>query len=414
MNSAPATGFASSGRALCDARSTPASRGCRTGLQPVAQVRDWFNEFVPERRPSFAVLGPASPVSPLVFPVDLFNEERERMRFPNPRTLLLAASAAACALPAIAQQVQIGGQIRLTVNRIETGDKAAVHELRDNASRLHFRGTEDLGGGLKAQFGLELGYSADTGEMGTPAYRHSYVALAGGFGSVALGRLDSGNPTGSPLYSQVTAITSFAPNDAGATAIGTSMLNARNRTSNSIGYRSPRLGGAELMARYYLRGAATGTEAEDDARSLDLGVLYRGGPLVAAIGYARDDRSGGLKNNELDDKWQAGVRIKAGPVAPYVLVGEDRFRNSASTRRKVRFGIVGLEAAVGLHKLVLNYLQRDVQASPQGDRKRWQAAWMYALSKRTELQAFYDNDGIDSTKTKVRVRALGAGIKHVF
>ena len=49
-----------------------------------------------------------------------------------------------------------------------------------------------------------------------------------------------------------------------------------------------------------------------------------------------------------------------------------------------------------------------------GERKRWQAAWMYALSKRTELQAFYDNDGIDSSRSNVRVKALGAGIKHVF
>jgi hypothetical protein len=55
-----------------------------------------------------------------------------------------------------------------------------------------------------------------------------------------------------------------------------------------------------------------------------------------------------------------------------------------------------------------------VQSNLRGQRKRWQAAWLYALSKRTELQAFYDNDGIDSSRTNVKVKALGAGIKHVF
>ncbi|NRF70264.1 porin [Aquincola sp. S2] len=322
----------------------------------------------------------------------------------------------AAALPAIApaQSVQVGGQIRLSVNRVQTGDQGAVHELRDNASRLSFRGTEDLGGGLRAQFGLEMGFNADSGELTAPAYRYSYVGLGGGFGTLALGRLDSGNPTGSPLYSQVTAITSFAANDAGATAIGTTMLNARNRTSNSIGYRSPAFGGAELMARYYWRGAGTATEAEDDARSLDLGVLVRAGPVIAALGYAKDSRAGGLKANEFDDKWQAGVRYDGGAIEPYVLFGVDRYRNTASTRRDVKYAIVGALYRAGQHSLVLNLLQRDVQANRSGDRRRVQAAWLYALSKRSELQAFADSDGIDSTKSNVRVRALGAGIKHVF
>ena len=336
------------------------------------------------------------------------------MQYPIPRALLLAAITAACGSSAWAQQVQVGGQVRLSVNSVRTGSAGRVTSLVDNASRLSFRGTEDLGGGLKALFGLEFGYGADTGMLGSPAYRHSHVGLSGAFGTVALGRLDSGNPTGSPIYSQVTAIATFAPNDAGATAIGTSMLNARNRSSNSIGYRSPRVAGAELMARYYLRGEGTATEAEDDARSLDLGVLYRAGPVVAGVAFAKDARSGGLRNNELDDKWQIGARVKLGPVQPYALVGEDRYRNTATSRRTVRYALVGAEYGLGAHKLVLNLLQRDVQANLRGQRKRWQAAWLYALSKRTELQAFCDRDGVDSSRSNVRVKALGAGIKHVF
>ena len=336
------------------------------------------------------------------------------MKYPIPRALLLAASIAACASSTWAQQVQVGGQVRLSVNSVRTGNTGSVTSLTDNASRLSFRAAEDLGGGLKALFGLEFGYSADTGTLGTPAFRYSYAGLSGGFGTVALGRLDSGNPTGSPIYSQVTTITTFAANDAGATAIGTSMLNARNRTSNSLGYRSPSLGGAELMARYYLRGEGTATEAEDDARSLDLGLLYRAGPVVAGVAYGKDSRTGGLRSNEFDDKWQAGVRVKLGPVQPYALVGEDRFRNTATSRRTVRYALVGAEYELGAHTLVLNLMQRDVQTNLRGERKRWQAAWLYALSKRTELQAFYDNDGIDSTRSNVRVKALGAGIKHSF
>ena len=318
--------------------------------------------------------------------------------------------------PAAAQNVLVYGQVRLTANQIKTGSASGVEELRDNASRLGFRGSEDLGEGLAALFGLELGLNADTGAQAdaASAYRHSYVALRGGWGTLALGRLDSANPTGSPLYSQVTAITSFAPNDAGATAIGTSMLNARNRTSNSIGYITPRVGGVDLRVRGYLRGAGTATEAEDAARSLDVGLNYADGALKAALGGAKDARSGGLADNEFDTKWQAGLAYDFGVLEAYALVGQDRFRNTATTRRNVDYGIVGAAFRLGPHKLVLNLLQRDVQRSLAGVRKRQQLGWQYALSKRTELQAFVDHDGVDSSKTDVKVRAIGAGIRHDF
>ena len=34
--------------------------------------------------------------------------------------------------------------------------------------------------------------------------------------------------------------------------------------------------------------------------------------------------------------------------------------------------------------------------------------------RRTDLQAFYDRDGIDSSRSNVRVRAIGMGIRHNF
>jgi len=320
--------------------------------------------------------------------------------------------------PATAQegQVQVYGQIRLTANSVKTGDQSDTKELRDNASRLGFRGREDLGSGLFAMWGLEMGYGADTGSFADAAapYRHSYVALKGPWGALALGRLDSANPTGSPLYSQVTAITSFAANDAGATAIGTSMLSARNRTSNSIGYASPKIGSFDVRMRGYLRGAGTAAEPEQAARSLDVGINHAEGPVTAGLGWARDERSGGLAANEFDSKWQAGVLYDFGVVDAYVLGGRDHFRNTAATRADVDFSIVGISTSAGPHKGVFNVLRRDVQASLTGVRKRQQVGYQYALSKRTELQAFADHDDVDSSKAGVKVRAVGAGIRHDF
>ena len=65
-------------------------------------------------------------------------------------------------------------------------------------SRLGFRGTEDLGGGLAAIFALETGILLDTGgnaqgqvfanQNGLVFGRQDYVGLTGGFGAVTAGR----------------------------------------------------------------------------------------------------------------------------------------------------------------------------------------------------------------------------------
>ncbi len=337
------------------------------------------------------------------------------MKLRTPLALTALVGLALASTASMAQNVTVYGRIATTANQVQTGNASKLHELRDNASRLGFRGVEDLGGGLQALFGLEMGLSVDTGAQNDPFYRNSYVALRGGWGTVALGRLDSANPTGSPLYSQITALTSFAPNDAGATATSTSMQNARNRTSNSIGYISPTWSGFNLRARHYLRGAGTATDPEDAARSTDLGLNYQTGKLKAALGFAKDTRRGGLINNEFEDKWQAGLNYEVlSGLELYALGGVDRYKNTSTRRRDVQYTIVGTTYTQGAHKLVLNLMHRDVQTSLTGDRKRTQLSYQYFLSKRTDLQAFYDNDGIDSSRSNVRVRAIGAGVRHNF
>ena len=58
-----------------------------------------------------------------------------------------------------------------------------------NTSRWGFRGTEELGGGLKAVFGLEGGILLDTGNADGPLFkRQAFVGLDGSWGRVVIGR----------------------------------------------------------------------------------------------------------------------------------------------------------------------------------------------------------------------------------
>jgi predicted porin len=334
------------------------------------------------------------------------------MKLKTKLSLIAAASLTLLAAQSQAQGVNVYGRMVMSANQVETGTTNKVNELRDNASRLGFRGTEDLGGGMSAMYGLEMGISADSGVFTSPLFRNSYVGLRGGWGTMAMGRLDSANPTGSPIYSQITSLSHFAPNDAGATASSTSMQNARNRTSDSIGYASPKMGDFIFRARTYLRGTAA---AEDSAKGSDFGLDYQSGAIKAAIGYSKDSRVGGFSNNDFKEKWQLGVNYKIDKDWDvYAIGGIDTYKNTSTTRSDVNYTQVGSSYTVGKHKIVLNTFQRDVQASLTGVRKKNQLSYQYFLSKQTDLQAFIDKDSVDSSKTNVQVRAIGLGIRQNF
>lgn len=325
----------------------------------------------------------------------------------------MALALAAFCMHASANQIY--GRVATSVNTTKGGPTQT--SMVDNGSRLGFRGAESLGSGLKALFGVELGFDASSGAMLTPAARMSYVGLSGGFGTLAIGRLYSSNPTGSPIFSQASAIVSFAPNDSGATQIGPSMLNARNRVSNAIGFVSPALGPVVLRARYYLRGTAAAPNDENvtnQGRSLDLGLNYAAGRVRAGIAYGRDSRLGGLNSNEMEHKWQAGLRYDFGAIEPYVLMGREWYLNTATSRHTLDYWVVGGKLSAGAHAFVLNVMSRDIQASRTAVRHRQQFAYTYALSKRTEFQAFVDRDEGDSSKPNASRRVIGVGLRHDF
>ncbi|MBP8147748.1 MAG: porin, partial [Acidovorax sp.] len=102
--------------------------------------------------------------------------------------LALAVLALLGSTAAFAQSsVTLYGRVNTTVERQEVGNVKTTG-LFNNASRFGFKGTEDLGGGLKAGFQLESGFNSDTGASAATFFgRQSEVNLSGGFGTVRLG-----------------------------------------------------------------------------------------------------------------------------------------------------------------------------------------------------------------------------------
>ena len=326
--------------------------------------------------------------------------------------------------PALAQaqtNVTVYGRLDTSIDRIDNGSTAI--QQSNNASRLGFKGTEDLGSGLKAAFGIEFGFNSDNGALTSSvnAFRNTYVGLVGDFGAVAMGRLDSANPTGSPLYTQIVRNIPFVAHDAGVTGIGTNPLRGRNRVSNAIGYKSPEFAGFVARARYYQQGPETptgtglGVIQEDDFKSIDIGLDYANGPLTAGVGYGQDKKRGGYLANDFKSKWQMMAAYDFKIVRVSGFYGRDNHNNTATTRDTVNYWLVGAKVPVGAADAILgNYMQRQVQADRNGTEKRWQIGYHHVMSKRTMLYAAYDNDNPNNNASGSTIRALSLGVQHNF
>lgn len=113
-------------------------------------------------------------------------------------------------------------------------------------SRIGFRGTEDLGGGLKAVFTLENGFGTDGGTLGQGGRlfgRQSFVGFSGPWGTVSLGHQYT------MLFWSILDSDILGPNVYGSGSLDSYIPNAR--ADNSISYRGT-FNGLTLGATYSL------------------------------------------------------------------------------------------------------------------------------------------------------------------
>jgi predicted porin len=172
-------------------------------------------------------------------------------------------------------------------------------------SHLGFKGTESLGGGLKAQFQIEGTVLVDDGNAsGFTWNRNTFLGLDGNFGSIKLGLMDTvfkeygdtlgvlGVSSGTPMSSSnILRKVSFGASN-----------NARfhERRANSIRYDSPSFGGGFEAAVQVatneapLAGVTTGTGS---AKTYSFGVKYDQGPFYAAIAFEQHDNWYGGSSN---------------------------------------------------------------------------------------------------------------------
>jgi len=149
--------------------------------------------------------------------------------------------------------------------------------------RWGLKGTEDLGGGLKAIFQLENGFDPNSGQLnqdGREFGRQAYVGLQSDqFGTVTLGRQYD------PVVDLVQAVT--ADNYWGSTFTTPSDVDNNDnssRTNNAVKYTSQTYAGFQFEAMYAFGGVAGSTGA---GQTWSGAATYSNGPFSIAAGYIR-------------------------------------------------------------------------------------------------------------------------------
>lgn len=313
------------------------------------------------------------------------------------KTLIALAAVAATGAAFAQSSVTLYGVADIGINDTNApGRKMQLDSsatMNNGTSRWGIRGTEDLGGGLKAGFNFEAGLSLDNGAAGSFSGnyfgRNAFMTLSGGFGELSLGRRLN------PAFNTAAAweLTGAANYSAVVSQFGSVL--AGIRTSDMIMYTSPNMSGFVAQFGHRLKG-----DNAPNKGSNDLSLRYAQGPLVVAFNY--NNNAGATGNNKhLGASYDfGGFKVAGAWIDP------------AGTAKGFS---IGGSTTVGTVTLTADFV-RDTEYKDTD----FVLEAKYPLSKRTFAYAAYLRDGkkkdgaFSAAKAGKDVGGFGLGIRHNF
>ncbi len=318
----------------------------------------------------------------------------------NLNSIALGLFTAAFALPAAAQSsVTVFGIVDLAARHVGNEGRGSVSSLVSGShatSRLGFRGSEDLGGGLSAGFHFESGIAADTGSSTTATQffdRRSTVSLLEKrFGELRLGRdfvptyvnWSRYDPFGYVGVAGSNNLISATPVGPIRASFGTNP-NSTVRSSNSIQLLLPGgLGGIEGGLMVAAGEGAIATSGSSKVVSARLG--YAAGPfgISAATGRSENNltTAGRFSDSAVGASYDAGaVKLSA---------AWRRFKYASATQTNL---LVGASVPIGVSEIKLSWVSANLAGTVgtadigANDARQIGLGYVYNLSKRSSLYA---------------------------
>ena len=293
------------------------------------------------------------------------------------------------------------------------GSKTAMLDQPDGSgSRWGVKGTEDLGGGLTANFQLESGFNVNDGKN-DKAETDNYAFQRGAWASLksaSLGEVRLGRQYTVGFDGSIGTMPSTYADSALAVGLGFNGMGSRN--SDMIKYISPAFNGFTVSASTQLAGDITA-----GGKTSELGLAYANGPLTVNLTGA--DVAATTAGLAAAKPWGANASYNFG-VASATLGYVDTNRTGnldAVTTKQSTTGkgyVAKINVPMGAHALWAGYAKNstsDVSAYELGD--------YYSLSKRTRLYAIYANGSNDLSNgaakpEKTNGKRVAVGVTHAF
>lgn len=360
------------------------------------------------------------------------------------KSLIAIAVLAATSSAAFAQSnVTIYGIVDAGITAERGGAQGNVTKATSgaaSASRIGFKGTEDLGGGLSAIFKLETGVKVDEGKLDNDNSalfnREAYVGLSSKTaGTLTLGRQYT------PYYETLRDVGDpFAMGYAGTAKNLFPVASFMTRNSNAVVYKTPNLAGFTGSVSYSL-----GEQNGDASASRQVGgsLGYGNGPLNIAVAYnmKNSDTSAvgtipatsvGVGHNTLvaanyDFKvvkvfgaWSKDSGLNSAPLNQ----AGNTYGFTPVASKDSRDALIGLTAPLGASgTLMASYIDKDDKEVANRDASQWAIGYNYALSKRTSTYVAFakikNKNGAgytvgNNTEAGTGDKAFNVGVKHSF
>jgi len=211
-------------------------------------------------------------------------------------------------------------------------------------SRIGFRGSEALGGGLSAIFQIETRVRFDTGTGSVWAGgRDSFIGLAGSIGTFKLGNFDTAYKNVGDKMSFLGISSGNFVSHSNVLARGPSDIDFHIRQTNAVGYESPKFAGVQAFVTYGPDENNGNPGATQNGKNVFLnsyGVTYEMGPLYLALGH------------EIHHDFFSGSNSFANG-SPTASLGPNVRSNDTATRATMMLKIADTTVSVDLSQIEL-------------------------------------------------------------
>jgi predicted porin len=342
--------------------------------------------------------------------------------------VLVAACMALSSSYAAAQasSVQIYGRLNIALENVRNsadakGQRTIATRESNNRSVLGFRGSEELGDGLKAIYQVEGTLSLDTG-AGSIAARDTRVGVEGTLGTIFAGNwttpYNSATASLDPFYPTTAGYMSIMGNGSASTtdnSIDTASFDRRQQ--NSVHYWSPNWNGFSVRLAQGLNEEAPASGAKPSLTSA--AAIYERGPLFATVTHERHHEYQGLGRNDRGTKIAAAYRFGhtriaavAEKLAYETATGAlERTSYYLSATHQIgahglRFGLAKAGDGEGSSTQKIGFIKKGADTGAI----HYTLGYDYNLSKRTSVFAYYTR--LDNDRNAVydfAINSLGAG-----